>query len=168
MKFLTPAEAGDWLKFYAGSAESVDEKGTSGLSFETWKSPVLSARMLFFARILQGLVEGRGRSLLLPTGWNIWASSENWHAYYRIRKSYGDLRFIEDAPGHLFLEHEASDLVTFLHFGVTFGWDFQLLAEDSRVRIFVSHDEWFRISASDDELLSRIVDEMSSANLQKL
>ena len=53
-------------------------------------------------------------SVLWVTEWGIWASSENLHLYYTVRKSYGDLRALWEAPGHEFLKHERAELVTFL------------------------------------------------------
>jgi hypothetical protein len=38
--------------------------------------------------------------------------------YYRLRQSYSDWRLLHEAPGHLFLKHEAVDLVSFLEVGI--------------------------------------------------
>ena len=53
-------------------------------------------------------------TLLWITEWSIWPSSENWHLHYKLRHSYGDLRLLHEAPGHLFLGHESEDLASFL------------------------------------------------------
>jgi hypothetical protein len=57
----------------------------------------------------------------MVTEWGVWQSSENWHLYYRLRQSYGDHRLIEEAPVHLFLEHETYDLISFLQIGLAAG-----------------------------------------------
>ena len=56
--------------------------------------------------------------LLWFTETDIWPSSTNWHLYYRLRLSYGDHRRVEDAPGHVFLDDEVADLVSFLQIAV--------------------------------------------------
>jgi hypothetical protein len=81
------------------------------------------------------------------TDWGIW--TENLHLYYRLRQSYGDPRLLHEAPGHLFLEYEAADLVSFLEVGIVCGWDIHLLPARGYARAFVSHDEWVSF-ASDD------------------
>jgi hypothetical protein len=53
--------------------------------------------------------------------WGIWPSSENWHIYYKLRQSYGDHHSLAEAPGHLFLEHEAEDLASFLQLAMLNG-----------------------------------------------
>src|SRR6266566_2493403 len=52
----------------------------------------------------------RQPTLLWITEWGIWPSSENWHLYYRLRQTYSDQGLLDEAPGHLFLEHEVEDL----------------------------------------------------------
>jgi len=84
--------------------------------------------------------------LLWVTSWGIWASSENWHLYYRLRRSYGDERLIEEAPGHLFGASNVPDLVTFVEIGLIAGWDMYLIPTIGQGRVFVSHDEWIEIA----------------------
>ena len=71
----------------------------------------------------------------------MWPSSENWHLYYRLRQSHSDHRLIHEAPGHLFLEFEEADLVSFLEVGLIAGWDMHLIPTVGYGRVFVSHDE---------------------------
>ena len=61
--------------------------------------------------------------------WSIWPSSENWHLYYKLRQSYGDLRLLHEAPGHLFLEHESDDLASFLQIAMLNGWGGYILTQ---------------------------------------
>ena len=88
--------------------------------------------------------------LLWVTGWDIWTSSEDLHLYYKLRQSYGDHRLLYEAPGHLFLGYEASDLVSFLEVGILFGWDMHLLPTGGYARAFVSHDEFVEFASDDD------------------
>src|SRR5262249_24892266 len=101
---------------------------------------------------------GTWRSCLLwVTAWDIWRSSENLHLYYTLRQSYGDRRLIPDAPGHLFLQHENHDLVTFVELALLFGWDAYVLSDLKYGKAFISHDSWvgvWRTATSDLEAVS--------------
>jgi hypothetical protein len=83
---------------------------------------------------------------------DIWPSSENWHLYYRLRQSYGDPRLLHEAPGHLFLDYEAADFVTFLQLAVSFGWGAEILPHltaGAGARAFLSHDEFVVLASHD-------------------
>jgi hypothetical protein len=98
----------------------------------------------------------------------VWPSSENWHLYYRLRQSYGDQRLINEAPGHLFLDFEASDLVTFLQVGILAGWDLHLVPSEGYARAFVSHDEWFALAFSNEGQAAEASAELGRAKYQLL
>jgi hypothetical protein len=77
----------------------------------------------------------------------VWKSSENWQLYYRLRQSYADFRLLHEAPGHLFLEYEEPDLISFLQLVLQNGLDAHLLPNlayggPETCRAFVSHDEF--------------------------
>jgi hypothetical protein len=84
----------------------------------------------------------RKPALLWITEWGIWSSSENWHLYQLLRKSHGEHRLLQEAPGHLFLDYEAADLASFLQVSVMNGWGGYLLTEADYVNAFFSHDEY--------------------------
>jgi len=94
--------------------------------------------------------------LLWVTAWGIWQSSENWHLYYRLRRTYNDERLIEEAPAHLFLNFESVDLITFLQIGIGAGWDMHVLSSDDHGRLFVSHDEWVQFLVKDAKEMDNI------------
>jgi len=66
--------------------------------------------MFYLAHWIGSSLMYRRPALVWITEWGIWGSSENWHLYYTLRQSYGDLRLLHEAPGHLFLGHESEDL----------------------------------------------------------
>ena len=90
------------------------------------------------------------------TEWGIWPSSENWHLYYKIRQAYGDQRLLHEAPGHLFLEHEAEDLASFLWIAMLNGWGGYLLTHADYVNAFFSHDEFVNFFAEREENLGDV------------
>jgi hypothetical protein len=132
MRFLTPSECDAWISNRTGV-----EPAAEYLSIEL---PTESGRLLFLARYVAHETKFRERCLLRVTDCNIWPSLNNWHLYYRLRESYGDRLSIDEAPGHLFLEHEAEDLSTFLHLAMLFGWDAQLRSDAPYLSCELSHD----------------------------
>jgi hypothetical protein len=76
--------------------------------------PAEPYRVFSVAHWVASVLTYRKPALLFVTEWDIGPSSENWHLYYKLRQTYGDNRLLRDAPGHLFLEHEAEDLASFL------------------------------------------------------
>ena len=98
----------------------------------------------------------RQQALLWITEWSIWRSSENLHLYYRLRETYGDRRLLSEAPGHLFLDHEAEDLASFLQVAMLNGWGGYVLTEANYVNAFFSHDEFIDFFATDDECLADV------------
>ena len=98
----------------------------------------------------------RSSALLFVTEWGIWPSSENWHLYYKLRQTYGDNRLLLDAPGHLFLEHEAEDLASFLQLSMVNGWGGYILTEADYLNAFFSHDEYIDFYAEHAKNLADI------------
>lgn len=85
--------------------------------------------------------------LLWINEFGIWPHSENLHLYYKLRQSYKDYRHIREAPGHCFLNHEKSDLVSFLHLTLMFGWGGYLF-NGSQSYIIFSHDGWIAFEST--------------------
>jgi hypothetical protein len=113
-------------------------------------------RVLFFAHWVASELSYRKPTLLFITEWGIWPSSENWHLYYRLRQTYGDNRQLHEAPGHLFLEHEAEDLASFLQLSMLNGWGGYVLTEANYVNAFFSHDEYTNFFAQDSGNLANV------------
>ena len=149
MRFLTPDECRAW-----GSQTGyvLDERGAP--SRPSTKPhhvrrdvPQSFTRLTAFCRHLEASLRPRQACLLWVTDWGIW--EENLHLYYRLRQSYRDPRLLHEAPGHLFLEYEGADLVSFLEVAVLCGWDVHLLPTVGYAQAFVSHDEFVEF-ASDE------------------
>ncbi len=95
-------------------------------------------------------------ALLWITEWGIWPSSENWHLYYKLRQTYGDQRLLDEAPGHLFLEHEAEDIASFLQLAMLNGWGGYFLTQADYVNTFFSHDEYMDFYAGIEANLGEV------------
>lgn len=111
-----------------------------------------------FSRAISNCLTPRSSCLLWVVDHGIWPSSENWHLYYRVRHSYADQRLLHEAPGHLFLDYEESDLVTYLQLAIANGWDIEILPHltyggAAVARAFVSHDEFVVLGHRDASML---------------
>ncbi|MGA7914026.1 MAG: hypothetical protein WCA00_02230 [Candidatus Acidiferrales bacterium] len=76
--------------------------------------------------------------------------------YYKLRQTYGDNRLLQEAPGHLFLEHEGEDLASFLQLSMLNGWGGYVLTEANYVNAFFSHDEYIDFFGDENANLSEI------------
>jgi hypothetical protein len=146
MKALTQAEAIQWCRVRKHDLSDQAPPRIVNTEFSNLRVevPKLAEKQLWFSRFIEGSVRPWTRCLFWVTTYGVWPSSENWHLYYRLRQSCGDLQLIEDAPAHLFHEHETYDVISFVQIALGAGWDFYLLPDTDTdySRIFVSHDEF--------------------------
>ena len=149
MQFITDEEAREWYQRYAAVDE--DRKpivGTTGASIRIEFSKRVDTNYYWLAKQLVTVVQPFERCLLWVSLTGVWPSRENLHLYYTLRHAHGDRRLIEDAPGHLALNYEIADLVSFTFLGLVSGWDMYLCASEDYGRAFVSHDGWMSVSTS--------------------
>jgi hypothetical protein len=71
----------------------------------------------WLAQRIVSFAETADPALAWFTTTGVWSSRENLHLYYRLRQSYGDLRLLDEAPGHLCLGYERADLTTWVFLG---------------------------------------------------
>ncbi len=62
------------------------------------------------------------------------------HLYYLWRGTHHDHSLLEDAPGHLFLDHEYEDCVTLTYLALLFGWGIECGAPLSGKAAYIDHD----------------------------
>ena len=81
----------------------------------------------------------------------IWASGEDWPAYYALRGAEGERRSLEKAPGHWFGADERPKLRQFLTAVLENGWNAAVIpgrqGETTDVRLSISHDEWIALQS---------------------
>ncbi len=138
MHFYTRTECETWLSDrQRQKPELVPEVHVERIGY-----PTEPYRIFFVAHWIARELTHRRPTLLFLTEWGVWPTSENWHLYYKLRQTYGDSRQLQDAPGHLFLEHEAEDLASFLQLSMLNGWGGYVLTEANYTNAFFSHDEY--------------------------
>jgi len=152
MRFYAKEECEAWLLDRGRTKPELEP----GVSSERLNYPPEPHQVFFTARWIAKELTHRRPALLFITEWGIWASSENWHLYYKLRQSYADYRLLQEAPGHLFLEHEAEDLGSFLQISMLNGWGGYVLTEANYVNAFFSHDEYIDFFSSKSANLAGI------------
>ncbi|PYV75353.1 MAG: hypothetical protein DMG96_17480 [Acidobacteria bacterium] len=117
MQFYTKQECEQWLS--GRERVKPDEDPENGL--ERFHYPERPS-FYYVAHWIATQLTYRMPTLVWMTEWDIWQSGENLHLYYKLRQSYGDHRLLHEAPGHLFLKHEAEDLASFLQVAMLNCW----------------------------------------------
>ena len=149
MRFYDPQECEDWLSnHHRQKPDDIPDVHREQIFY-----PPQSYRIRHFAHWTATSLTDRMTTLLWITEWGIWSPSENWHLYYKLRQTYGDYRLLHEAPGHLFLEHEAEDLASFLQLAILNGWGGYVLTQANRVNAFFSHDGYIAYFAEDPKNL---------------
>src|SRR6185437_4574113 len=152
MRFHTQQACEDWLR----ARDRLKPDVLLGLYKERVRYPAEHYRTFFAAHWIATSLTYRRPTLLWITEWGIWPSSENHHLYYRLRQTYNDHRLLREAPGHLFLEHEAEDMASFLQLAMLNGWGGYVLTDAGYVNAFFSHDEFIDFFAEADDCLSDV------------
>jgi hypothetical protein len=127
--------------------------------------PKSFTQMFWFSRYIEAALQPRQSCLVWVTEWGIFPSNENLHLFYRLRQTYGETRLLPEAPGHLCLNFESAEVLTLIHLGMLFGWDFHLILTSGYARAFVSHDEWVEMAFDDAAQLEATVRDLRNAGL---
>jgi hypothetical protein len=144
MRFLAPDECRTWCS----ARIDLEPEGTPQRpSAVALYARVPASNEMAFCQRLEQALQPRDACLLWVTSWGVWRSSENLHLYYRLRQSYSDQVLLHERPGHLFLDYEVPDLVSFLQVGLLSGWDMHLIPAGGYARVFVSHDGYVEFAA---------------------
>jgi hypothetical protein len=160
LRFLTDVDARAWsaARGVAMGAHGKLSLTPHGLHSVKFHLPATVGQLTWLCRFISVSLAPRAECLMWVSEWGVWPNSENWHRYYKLRQSHHDFRLIAEAPGHLFLDFEEPDLVSFLQLTILFGWDVHVLPDldygraDS-ARAFVSHDEWIALSHRDPAIV---------------
>jgi hypothetical protein len=160
LRFYTNEESDKWLSDRQRRKPDLME----GVSVERMEYPSEPHRFFSVAHCMASQLTFRRPVLLLITEWGIWPSCENWHLYYKLRHSCGDSRLLQDAPGHLFSEHEVEDLASFLQVSMLNGWGGYVLTEMDHVNAFFSHDEYIDFFAKNGVNLASIREALGTSS----
>lgn len=74
----------------------------------------------------------------------------------RMRMRYGELRSLGDANAHWFRSDEVAELAAFIVPCFVYGWDAYVLPSGGDCFGFISHDEFWSVSARNQEASGRL------------
>jgi hypothetical protein len=163
MRFFTRDEAQAWC---GSGIVPLDDKGiptrpNKAKHFARRDIPRNYTQSTWFCRHLENSLRPFDACLLWVTEWGVWHGSENLHLYYQLRRGYGDLRLLREAPATLFHDFETAELVSFIQLGILCGWDVHLIPVVGYSRAFLSHDEYVEFAADDNN--PKLVEAFTSA-----
>jgi len=173
VRFLSREDARAWAsaRGVSGGSHGVPTPMPKALSTVRFHLPQTIGQLTWLCRFISVSLSPRSECLLWVTEWGVWPTSENWHLYYKLRQSHHDLQLLTESPGHLFLDFEEADLVSFLQVGIICGWDMHILPDldygraDS-ARAFISHDEWVALSHRDPKVVEGWRSELEGAHVK--
>jgi len=152
LRFFTHQQSEDWL---AGLQRQKPD-AVPNIQAQRIAYPQQPHDVFVIAHWVATSLTHRMTVLLWITEWGVWPSSENLHLYYKLRHAYGDARLLSEAPGHLFLPHEAEDLASFLQIAMLNGWGGYVLTQAGHVDMFFSHDEYMTFYSENDACLAEV------------
>jgi len=131
MRAITKTEAQEWCRSHD---IAIDDRGlpqpdfaeTQGLDF---KIPEDTGQRIALLHKLFRSVPPEREILVWFDDWGVWPSGERKHMFERFRDSYGEHRWLSDAPGYLFATAERKDAISFAAFAILFLWDCHVLTD---------------------------------------
>jgi hypothetical protein len=176
VRFLSRDESVDWAsgrEVQIPKGWNTPDREAEHLRRVRFLFPQTPGQVTWLCRFISQCLSPRAECLLWVTEWGVWPSSENWHLYYRLRQSYHDHRPLHEAPGHLFLDYEEPDLISYLQLGILNGWDMHLLPAlkyggADTARAFISHDEWIVLAHREQSTVDEWTQSLRHAELRLL
>lgn len=143
MHAITKSEAQDWCRSHQ---IQLDERGlpqprfadAQGLDFTI---PSDAGCRIALLHQLSRSLPAEQEVLVWFDDWGVWPSGMRRHMFERFRDSYGEGRWLSEAPAYLFAPDEREDAVSFAGFAILFLWDCHILTETGDSWLFFSHDE---------------------------
>ena len=139
----TKNEAQEWCR----SREiTIDERGLPQPTFAEgqgldFKIPADTGRRIALLHQLFRSLPAGQEVLVWFDDWGVWPSGERKHMFERFRDSYGEHRWLSEAPAYVFSASEREDAISFAAFALLFLWDCHILTEGADAWLFFSHDE---------------------------
>jgi hypothetical protein len=109
---------------------------------EKFKIPVDAGQRVYL--VSQGMRAFANEPLFLVwfDDWSVWPSGQRMHVFDRFRMSYGETRRLIHSPGHVFVQTEIEDAISFVTIAVIFLWDCYVITPKRRKLLYFCHDEF--------------------------
>lgn len=143
MRALTQAEAEEWWSAHGigldeRSLPRLDPSATQRLDFQI---PSDAGQRIALLHQLFAGVPADQELMVWFDDWSVWPSGERPHMFERFRDSYGEHRWLSEAPAYVFASSEREDAISFAGFAILFLWDCHVLTAAADTWLFLSHDE---------------------------
>lgn len=156
MRFLEECEVEEWcaerdITLEDGEVRVVRDPRLTHCSRRVYANGKRSGREAEIAGHAVAALGEWDECLLWVTLVGVWASGEDWPAYYALRGAENERRSLDKASGHWFDFGERPKLVRFLTAVMENGWNAATLpcrgGRTTDVRLCVSHDEWIEVQS---------------------
>ena len=146
MRFLNEQECVEWSEghgFKCQAGPSRPDLAPAGFQVHRFSIPSDAGKRVSDCRFLvQALDLVETDSLLWVTEWGVWSSGEHMPLFASLRRSFGEIRPLEKAPGQLFGAGQADDMSSFLCLACLFLWDVAVMPQGADRYLHLSHDEF--------------------------
>jgi hypothetical protein len=122
-----------------------------------YASPTNSGTQMSLARVFTSLLLETSPVYLHVTCWSTGLSTEVLDLFYRYRSSFGETRFLIEAPVHVFGGADHDALLSVLSMVFFFFWDASVFDAEGRWLLQTSHDGWLEIRARDESDVQRVI-----------
>ena len=136
-----------------------------------YRLPTDSGRKTFLANLLIGWFPQETATALFVMEHGIWASGENEFLFTAFRnlaagRAVSELSSVDDAPVLVFESSESKLFESFFAIATYFYWDAVAVAQDQKLLIKTSHDEFFSIHTDDPVLFESVISCLKSTNFE--
>ena len=158
MKFFTPDQCAEWLNHRGVAADDAGPQfSDAAVSTPKFTIPVDAGHRVALARVLwECIAQNSAETLLWTTYWHAWPSGQHLPIATALRKSFGELRTMGDAPGCVTRSGESDDALSLLITAILFLWDSWAINADGSKCLFLSHDEYGMVYCQDKSEVNRI------------
>lgn len=139
MKFLTLKETQAWLAVHGlAHPGSLGAAPTASLSYCI---PGDSGKKTVLSRTLLELLASGSELLLWITEYGVWRSCEDLVLFDGFRRSIGETRSLNEAPGLVFAKNDLPQAASLLGMALYFVWGAVVMSPGMSLLVEISHDE---------------------------
>jgi hypothetical protein len=168
MQIISQTECEEWFKANLGptlTLATMDDEYPHSATYwhpaEVTKLTALAHFVIHYASL-----DTTRPGLFWITTWGIYGSGENMALFDGYRKSLGENRDINAAPGHVFGESDVQQLECLLGLALYFYWDAILFEGGGGIAFKCSHDEFVSVHAKGEERLRQFTENLDRLSLK--
>lgn len=147
MHALTREEAEQWCGAHgiALDARRLPRPSFAEIQGLDFAIPADAGRRIALLHQLFGSFPPEQEVLVWFDDWGVWPSGERKHMFERFRDSYGEHRWLSEAPAYVFAPAEREDAISFAGFAILFLWDCHVLTDAAHLVVFLPRRGWMAL-----------------------